>query len=168
MTPSPQRILLRGTGFCLPSGPRLRLLLQHGVVPLYVTTMRLKVDQKLGSIESAVDWLYLLMCIKMSFSSNTTTCIASAGTALVIGYDLGWCVGRWHATRKFRREQMKQLGQTMPRRQQMLSRMKPRGGLKLQFLTKMRSPVPAKPCQDATAEAPGGVACAKYIPGQNM
>ncbi|KAL9258850.1 hypothetical protein AKJ16_DCAP10976 [Drosera capensis] len=44
------------------------------------------------------------------------SCAATAGTALVIGYALGWRGGRWYANRKFRREQMKQLGQSKPGR----------------------------------------------------
>ncbi|KAI4363776.1 hypothetical protein MLD38_019950 [Melastoma candidum] len=122
-----------------------------------------KVDQRLESIERAMKNNFHIehdeiKKIVHRDSSNTATCIASAGTTLIIGYALGWRGGRWYATRKFRREQMKQLGQTIPSRWQMLSRIKPRGGLKLQFLKRVRSPVSSNPCQDATVEAPGGVA----------
>ncbi|KAL9252780.1 hypothetical protein AKJ16_DCAP06169 [Drosera capensis] len=61
-------------------------------------------------------------------------CAATAGTALVIGYALGWRGGRWYANRKFRREQMKPLGQSKPRRwrlqlirRPLLSRFRPNG-----------------------------------------
>ncbi|KAJ8425309.1 hypothetical protein Cgig2_022315 [Carnegiea gigantea] len=59
-------------------------------------------------------------------SFSTEASIATAGTTLVIGfvflsllfarYALGWRGGKWYANRKFKREQMKLLGQIKPRR----------------------------------------------------
>ncbi|KAK4777360.1 hypothetical protein SAY87_017547 [Trapa incisa] len=48
-------------------------------------------------------------------------------------YALGWRGGKWYANRKFKREQMKLLGQIKPKRWQLLSQVKPKGW-KLQFL----------------------------------
>lgn len=48
-------------------------------------------------------------------------------------YGLGWRGGTWYANRKFRKEQMKLLGQIKPRGWQLLGRIKPRG-LQFQFL----------------------------------
>ncbi|KAI3440911.1 uncharacterized protein J3R85_002942 [Psidium guajava] len=106
-----------------------------------------KVDQRLESIERAMKNNYQfereeIKKIVGRESSGTAACIATAGTTLVIGYALGWRGGRWYANRKFRREQMKLLGQIKPRRWELLGRMKPKG-LKLQFprrsLAKTRS-----------------------------
>ncbi|KAH1263425.1 hypothetical protein GmHk_02G005831 [Glycine max] len=60
-------------------------------------------------------------------------CVATAGTSLIIGYALGWRGGIWYATKKFRKEQMKMLGQITPKRWQLLGKIKPRG-LEFQFL----------------------------------
>ncbi|KAF8008172.1 hypothetical protein BT93_K1990 [Corymbia citriodora subsp. variegata] len=97
-----------------------------------------KVDQRLESIERAMKNTYNfeheeIKKIVGQESFGTATCIATAGTTLVIGYALGWRGGRWYANRKFRREQMKLLGQIKPRRWELLGRIKPKG-LKLQFL----------------------------------
>ncbi|CAO2814211.1 unnamed protein product [Amaranthus hypochondriacus] len=53
---------------------------------------------------------------------STAACAATAGTTLVIGYALGWRSGKWYANRKFRREQMKLLGQVNPRRWQFIKK----------------------------------------------
>lgn len=53
-----------------------------------------------------------------SGSSRIAATIATAGTTLVIGYALGWRGGLWYANRKFRKEQMKLLGQIKPKRWQ--------------------------------------------------
>ncbi|KAL2938766.1 3-hydroxydecanoyl-[acyl-carrier-protein] dehydratase [Bienertia sinuspersici] len=55
---------------------------------------------------------------KMVGSGNysSSLCAATAGTTLIIGYVLGWRGGKWSANRKFRREQLKLLGQVKPRR----------------------------------------------------
>lgn len=54
-------------------------------------------------------------------------CAATAGTTLLIGYGLGWRGGSWYTTKKFKKEQMKLLGQIKPRRWQMLGNIKPKG-----------------------------------------
>ncbi|XP_030459578.2 uncharacterized protein LOC115679977 [Syzygium oleosum] len=100
-----------------------------------------KVDQRLETIERAMKNNYHfeheeIKKIVGRESSSTAACIATAGTTLVIGYALGWRGGRWYANRKFRREQMKLLGQIKPRRWELLGRIKPKG-LKLQFLRRL-------------------------------
>jgi hypothetical protein len=52
---------------------------------------------------------------------------------------LGWRGGSWYTAKKFRKEQMKLLGQIKPRRWQMLGNIKPKGW---QFKFPRRSKVP--------------------------
>lgn len=97
-----------------------------------------KVDQRLESIETAMQSNYHLehADIKKLVDpgpSRTAAWVATAGTALFVGYGLGWRGGIWYANRKFRKEQMKLLGQIKPKRWQLLGKIKPRG-LRLQFL----------------------------------
>ena len=56
---------------------------------------------------------------------------------------MGWRGGIWYATKKFRKGQMKMLGQIKPRRWQLLGKIKPRE-LQFQFLRRslIRSKVP--------------------------
>ncbi|KAF7815071.1 triacylglycerol lipase 2-like protein [Senna tora] len=63
-------------------------------------------------------------------------CVATAGTTLIIGYGLGWRSGSWYANKRFRKEQMKMLGQIKPRRWQLLpGQIKARArGWQFQFL----------------------------------
>ncbi|GAB4825212.1 hypothetical protein Ancab_008087 [Ancistrocladus abbreviatus] len=80
-----------------------------------------KVDKRLDSIEKAMKSNYQIEReeIKKMVSSGTfssAACAASAGTALVIGYGLGWRGGKWYANRTFKKEQMKLLGQIKPRK----------------------------------------------------
>ncbi|KAL5794188.1 hypothetical protein ACOSP7_002782 [Xanthoceras sorbifolium] len=95
-----------------------------------------KVDERLESIEKALKDNHQLEHAEVKKlvdpGSSAAAMMATAGTALVIGYGLGWRGGRWYATRKFRREQMKLLGQIKPRRWQ-LAKMNPRGW-QFQFL----------------------------------
>ncbi|XP_010270058.1 PREDICTED: uncharacterized protein LOC104606511 [Nelumbo nucifera] len=82
-----------------------------------------KVEERLESIEKAMKKNYHIEHAEIkkivgSGSISTTTCIATAGTSLIIGYGLGWRGGKWYANRKFRREQMKLLGQIKPKRWQ--------------------------------------------------
>ncbi|XP_034897189.1 uncharacterized protein [Populus alba] len=102
-----------------------------------------KVDQRLEGIENAMKKNYHLEHAEFKKlvdpgHSSVAACIATAGTAFVIGYGFGWRGGRWHANKKFRKEQMKLSGQIKPRRWQLLGRIKPRGW-QFQFLKK-RSP----------------------------
>ncbi|KAL3615288.1 hypothetical protein CASFOL_040949 [Castilleja foliolosa] len=79
-----------------------------------------RVEQKLESIEKAMKGSYhiedpefkKLVLGTVSFPA----CVATAGTSLIIGYGLGWRGGKWFANRKFRKEQMKLLGQIKPKR----------------------------------------------------
>ncbi|KNA20587.1 hypothetical protein SOVF_050990 [Spinacia oleracea] len=80
-----------------------------------------RVDRRLDSIEQAMKSNYQIereeiQKIVGSGSYSTAACAATAGTTLVIGYALGWRGGKWYTNRKFRREQMKLLGQVKPRR----------------------------------------------------
>ncbi|CAK9184076.1 unnamed protein product [Ilex paraguariensis] len=54
-----------------------------------------------------------------SGSISIPACVAAAGTTLIMGYGLGWRGGKWHANRKFRKEQMKLLGQLKPKKWQL-------------------------------------------------
>ncbi|KAJ0051974.1 hypothetical protein Pint_01947 [Pistacia integerrima] len=96
-----------------------------------------KVDQRLESIEKALQSSYQLGHAEVEKlvdpGSSTASLMATAGTTLIIGYGMGWRGGRWYATRKFRREQMKLMGQIKPRKWQLLGQIKPRG-LQFQFL----------------------------------
>lgn len=97
-----------------------------------------KVDQRLESIEKAMQNNYNLehpdfKKLVDPGPSRTAAWVATVGTALFVGYGLGWRGGLWYANRKFRREQMKLLGQIKPKRWQLLGQIKPRG-LPLRFL----------------------------------
>ncbi|XP_062107318.1 triacylglycerol lipase 2-like isoform X2 [Humulus lupulus] len=92
-----------------------------------------KVDQRLESIEKAMKNSHLsghseIRKIVDSRGFSTPSCVATAGTTLIIGYGLGWRGGRWYANRKFRKEQMKMLGQLKPRRWQFLGRVTTQDG----------------------------------------
>ncbi|KAI8008903.1 Triacylglycerol lipase 2 [Camellia lanceoleosa] len=83
-----------------------------------------KVEQRLDSIEKAMKYEYQIERNEFkklvgSGSYSTATCVATAGTTLIIGYGLGWRGGKWYANRKFRKEQMKLLGQIKPKRWQL-------------------------------------------------
>lgn len=99
-----------------------------------------RVDQRLESIEKAMRNSHLgehseIRKIVDSRSLSTPACVATAGTALIMGYGLGWRGGRWYANRQFKREQMKMLGQLKPKRWQLLGRVNPRAlQLQLPFL----------------------------------
>ncbi|GAB2215057.1 hypothetical protein Droror1_Dr00019431 [Drosera rotundifolia] len=80
-----------------------------------------KVASRLDAIEQAMKQTQdmereELKKIVTAGNISIPSCAATAGTALVIGYALGWRGGRWYANRKFRREQMKLPGQSKPRR----------------------------------------------------
>ncbi|GMG98719.1 hypothetical protein Nepgr_000559 [Nepenthes gracilis] len=80
-----------------------------------------KVQRRLDSIEQAMKKTYdmehdELKKIVHSGNVSTLACSATTGTALVIGYGLGWRGGKWYANRKFRKEQMRALGQIKPRK----------------------------------------------------
>ncbi|KAF2292339.1 hypothetical protein GH714_020276 [Hevea brasiliensis] len=90
-----------------------------------------KVDQRLESIENAMKSNYHLEHAEFKKlvdpgSSSVAACIATAGTTFVVGYGFGWRGGRWYANRKYRKEQMKLLGQIKPKRWQLLARMRPK------------------------------------------
>ncbi|XWS47377.1 hypothetical protein CRYUN_Cryun14cG0147200 [Craigia yunnanensis] len=97
-----------------------------------------KVDQRLESIEKAMQNNYHLEHADFKKlvdpgPSRTAAWVATAGTALLVGYGLGWRGGTWYANRKFRKEQLKLLGQVKPKRWQLLGQIKPRGW-QLRFL----------------------------------
>ncbi|KAL9316163.1 hypothetical protein ACSQ67_017164 [Phaseolus vulgaris] len=133
----PPRIHLRDIVWCsLLELPLLPLpLLGYSLRHLHDT----KVDQRLQSIENAVKSNSNLQHAEIkdivagSGGCSIPACVATAGTSLVIGYALGWRGGIWYATKKFRKEQMKMLGQITPRRWQLLGKIKPKG-LQFQFL----------------------------------
>ncbi|PPD82394.1 hypothetical protein GOBAR_DD20674 [Gossypium barbadense] len=91
-----------------------------------------KVDQRLESIENTMRNSHHLEHADFKKlvdpgHSRAAAWVATAGTALIVGYGLGWRGGTWYANRKFRREQLKLLGQIKPKRWQLLGQMKPRG-----------------------------------------
>ncbi|XWS31015.1 hypothetical protein CRYUN_Cryun23aG0040800 [Craigia yunnanensis] len=97
-----------------------------------------KVDQRLESIEKAMknncDLEHAdIKKLVDPGPSKTAAWVAMAGTALVVGYGLGWRGGTWYANRKFRKEQLKLLGRIKPNRWQLLGQIKPRGW-QLRFL----------------------------------
>ncbi|KAK6120634.1 hypothetical protein DH2020_045629 [Rehmannia glutinosa] len=79
-----------------------------------------KVEQKLESIEKAMKSSYHMEDPEfkklVSGTVSFPACVATAGTSLIIGYGLGWRSGAWYTNRKFRKEQMKLLGQMKPKR----------------------------------------------------
>ncbi|KAM3221814.1 hypothetical protein T459_19891 [Capsicum annuum] len=79
-----------------------------------------RVDQRLESIEKAMKNDYQIEDPEfkklVSGSISVPACVATAGTTLILGYALGFRGGKWYANRKFRREQMKLLGQIKPKR----------------------------------------------------
>ncbi|XP_010928409.1 uncharacterized protein [Elaeis guineensis] len=86
-----------------------------------------KIEKRLGSIEQALKNNYEVenQEIKKIVSSgnvSTAACVATAWTSLVIGYGLGWRSGAWYTNRKFRREQLKLMGQIKPQKWQFLRR----------------------------------------------
>ncbi|XP_031126470.1 uncharacterized protein LOC116028791 [Ipomoea triloba] len=93
-----------------------------------------RVDQRLESIEKAMNKKYDIEDPEfkklVSGGISMPACVATAGTTLFIGYGLGWRGGKWYANKKFKREQMKLLGQVKPRRWPLrlpLSRLKLQG-----------------------------------------
>ncbi|WJX59026.1 hypothetical protein P8452_44413 [Trifolium repens] len=92
-----------------------------------------RVDERLQSIERAMQSNVNLQhseikdIVGRPGSCSIPACAATAGTTLLIGYGLGWRGGSWYTTKKFRKEQMKLLGQIKPRRWQMLGNIKPKG-----------------------------------------
>lgn len=83
------------------------------------------VEKRLESLEQALKNSYKIeheeiKKIASSGNISTSACVAVAGTSLVIGYGLGWRSGSWYANRKFRREQLKLMGQFKPNRWQLL------------------------------------------------
>ncbi|KAL5700069.1 hypothetical protein ACHQM5_025568 [Ranunculus cassubicifolius] len=80
-----------------------------------------KVDKRLETIENAMKNNHHIQReeVKKIVDTGyvtTAACVATAGTALVVGYGLGVRGGIWYANRRFKREQMKLLGgQLKPR-----------------------------------------------------
>ncbi|KAK7276494.1 hypothetical protein RIF29_17634 [Crotalaria pallida] len=113
-----------------------------------------KIDQRLKSIEdvmknnSNLEHSEIKDIVGRGGGGGCTipACVATAGTTLIIGYGLGWRGGIWYATKKFKREQMKMLGQVKPGRWQLLGKIKPRGW---QFL---RRPLTRSKVPDATVK----------------
>ncbi|XP_028218105.1 triacylglycerol lipase 2-like isoform X2 [Glycine soja] len=91
-----------------------------------------KVDQRLQSIENAMKNNTNLQHSEIkdivAEGCSIPACVATAGTSLIIGYALGWRGGIWYATKKFRKEQMKMLGQITPKRWQLLGKVTTQDG----------------------------------------
>ncbi|CAK9134762.1 unnamed protein product [Ilex paraguariensis] len=80
-----------------------------------------RVDQRLESIEKAMKNTSQLEHTDIqklvgSGSISIPACAATAGTSFILGYGLGWRGGKWSANGRFRKEQMKLLGQLKPKR----------------------------------------------------
>ncbi|KAG6532878.1 uncharacterized protein LOC121972552 [Zingiber officinale] len=83
------------------------------------------IEKRLESMEQALKKSYSVdheEIKKIANSGNVSSAafIATAGTSLIVGYGLGWRGGQWYANRKFRREQLKLMGQLKPQRWQLL------------------------------------------------
>ncbi|KAJ7960319.1 Triacylglycerol lipase 2-like protein [Quillaja saponaria] len=78
-----------------------------------------------------------------SGSCTFSACVATAETTLIIGYGLGWRGGKSYANTRFRKEQLKMLGQIKPKGWELLGRIRPRR-LQFQLLKRLqtRSRVP--------------------------
>ncbi|KAJ7964769.1 Triacylglycerol lipase 2-like protein [Quillaja saponaria] len=90
-----------------------------------------KVDRRLESIEKVMKNNYQFEHLEIqkivgSGSCSVSSCAATAGTTLLIGYGLGWRGGRSYANKRFRKEQMKMLGQIKPKGWELLGRIRPR------------------------------------------
>ncbi|CAN1783926.1 Triacylglycerol lipase 2 [Linum perenne] len=86
-----------------------------------------RVAQRLESIEKAMVNNQTLERAELKKivdpgSSRYAAYIATIGITFVIGYGCGWRGGKWYANRKFRKEQMKLLGQITPRRWELLGK----------------------------------------------
>ncbi|WCJ37483.1 Triacylglycerol lipase 2 [Euphorbia peplus] len=92
-----------------------------------------KVNQRLEAIENAmknnihIEQEELKKLVDPGTSSYAKV-FATAGTTFVVGYGFGWRGGRWYANRKFRKEQMKLLGQVKPKRWQLLGQVTTQDG----------------------------------------
>ncbi|KAK4420560.1 hypothetical protein Salat_2006400 [Sesamum alatum] len=79
-----------------------------------------RVEERLESIEKAMKSTYQIEDPEfkklVSGTVSLPACVATAGTSLIIGYGLGWRGGGWYANRKFRKEQLRLLGQIKPKR----------------------------------------------------
>ncbi|PRQ52661.1 uncharacterized protein LOC133725955 [Rosa rugosa] len=99
-----------------------------------------RVDRRLESIEKTIKENHHIKESEIrevigSGSISLSSCIATAGTTLIIGYALGWRGGRWFANKQFRKEQMKLLGHVKPKRWQLLrQRIQQPKGWQFQFL----------------------------------
>lgn len=93
---------------------------------------------------------------------STTVCVATALTSLILGYSLGWRGGAWYANRKFRKQQLKLLGQMKPNKLQFLRRpfvrlRKLQGAKKTTELQSSSSPaVCSEPLSNSSSQAPVG------------
>ncbi|KAJ7562736.1 hypothetical protein O6H91_03G082300 [Diphasiastrum complanatum] len=72
-----------------------------------------KVEERLNSIEESMKSVHNLEETQVKALTNPgisfKACFASTGTALIIGYGLGWRGGRRFATKRFQRQQQKLL-----------------------------------------------------------
>lgn len=85
------------------------------------------IEKRLDSIEASMKSNHSveheeIRKIVASGNVSTPSCIATALTTLIIGYALGWRGGSWFSNRKFRREQLKLMGQMKPNRWRFLKR----------------------------------------------
>lgn len=99
-----------------------------------------RVDKRLESIEKTIKNNNHIEGSEIreaigSGSISLSSCVATAGTTLIIGYALGWRGGRWFANKQLRKEQMKLLGHIKPKRWQLLrQQMQQPKGWQFQFL----------------------------------
>ncbi|KAG5545656.1 hypothetical protein RHGRI_017964 [Rhododendron griersonianum] len=125
-----------------------------------------KVEQRLDSIEKAMNNNYQMEHKEFkklvgSGGFSTEACVATAGTSLIIGYGLGWRGGKWYANRKFKKEQLKLLGQIKPKRWQLKFLRRP--------LLRPRSPENAAKTSDALQkDLPVAQNSGETIPHRNL
>nr|XP_043622246.1 uncharacterized protein LOC122593860 [Erigeron canadensis] len=112
-----------------------------------------KVEQRLDSIENAMKKNYDLEGKEFkklvgTGSSNVAACIATAGVSLIVGFGFGWRGGHWYANRKFKRQQMKLMGQIKPKRWQLKFLKRP-----LMRLRKSNAAVKAQETQERSSNS---------------
>ena len=92
-----------------------------------------RIDERLQSIEQVMksnvnlEHSEIKDIVDRPGACSIPVCAATAGTALLIGFGLGWRSGSWYTTKMFRKEKIKLLGLIKPRRWPMLGNIKPKG-----------------------------------------
>ncbi|KAJ6804112.1 uncharacterized protein M6B38_336430 [Iris pallida] len=147
----------RTIGLCSRSGLPSHPFSLHGQASYSMRQLHQKnIEKRLDSIEASMKSNHSveheeIRKIVTSGNVSTPSCIATAWTTLIIGYALGWRGGSWFSNRKFRREQLKLMGQMKPNRWRFLKR--PFVRLRNTSIVKNATPE-ASPSTNAAASLP--------------